>query len=189
MVAIGTAQTYLIVYLPTFAATQLHMTAGKALGAIVLLYIVTLALVPLRLAIARRFDRTHRSILMIVSCLAMMAAGYPAFMLLTAWRSPLALFMIPLFFTIIGLPYNAPLTGYMGMVFPIRHRGIGLSVGYAIGIAAFGGFAPFINTWLIAQTNDPRSPGIYLGLTAILTIVAILAAQRRLPNPTRPAAG
>ena len=188
MVAIGTAQTYLIVYLPTFAATQLHMTAGKALGAIVLLYIVTLALVPLRLAIARRFDRTHRSILMIVSCLAMMAAGYPAFMLLTAWRSPLALFMIPLFFTIIGLPYNAPLTGYMGMVFPIRHRGIGLSVGYAIGIAAFGGFAPFINTWLIAQTNDPRSPGIYLGLTAIVTIIAILAAQRRLPNPTRPAA-
>ena len=34
MVAIGTAQTYLVVYLPTYAATQLHMTAAKALGAV-----------------------------------------------------------------------------------------------------------------------------------------------------------
>lgn len=182
MVAIGTAQTYLIVYLPTFARTELHMRMGTALGAIVLLYVVTLALVPLRLAIAHRFDLTHRSRWIIASCIAMMAAGYPAFMVLNAWPGPIALFIIPLFFTVIGLPYNAPLTGYMGMVFPIRHRGIGLSVGYAIGIAAFGGFAPFINTWLIAATGDPRSPGIYLALASILTIAAIGFARRRLPK-------
>jgi MHS family proline/betaine transporter-like MFS transporter len=93
------------------------------------------------------------------------------------------LFLIPLFFTVIGLYYNAPLTGFQGMVFGIRHRGIGLSVGYALGIALFGGFAPFINTWLVAQTNDPRSPGLYLAVTSIVTIVAILFAQRRLPAP------
>jgi MHS family proline/betaine transporter-like MFS transporter len=180
MVAIGTAQTYLIVYLPTYAATQLHMNAGKALGAVVLLYVFTLALVPLRLLIARQFDESHRSIWMIASCIAMMAAGYPAFFLLTLWPGPVMLFLIPLFFTIIGLHYNAPLTGFMGMVFHIRHRGIGLSVGYALGIALFGGFAPFINTWLVAQTGDPRAPGIYLAITSVVTITAILFAQRRL---------
>jgi MHS family proline/betaine transporter-like MFS transporter len=183
MVAIGTAQTYLIVYLPTYAATQLHMTASKALGAIVILYLATLAIVPLRLAIAHRFDRSHRARFMIASCIAMLAAGYPAFILLGAYPGGLTLFMIPLVFTIIGLPYNAPLTGFMGMVFPIRHRGIGLSVGYAIGIAAFGGFAPFINTWMIATTGDPRSPGIYLAITAVITIIAIGFARQRLPKP------
>jgi MHS family proline/betaine transporter-like MFS transporter len=93
------------------------------------------------------------------------------------------LFLIPLFFTIIGLYYNAPLTGFMGMVFTMRHRGIGLSVGYALGIALFGGFAPFINTWLVSRTGDPRSPGLYLALTSIITIVAIIYAKRRLPIP------
>jgi MHS family proline/betaine transporter-like MFS transporter len=180
MVAIGTAQTYLIVYLPTYAATQLHMKAGKALGAVVLLYVCTLALVPWRLWIARRFDETHRSGGMIWSCLAMMAAGYPAFMALDAWPGPAMLFLIPLFFTVIGLYYNAPLTGFQGMVFGIRHRGIGLSLGYALGIALFGGFAPFINTWLVAVTGDARSPGLYLAATSVVTIGAIWLAGRRL---------
>jgi MHS family proline/betaine transporter-like MFS transporter len=182
MVSIGTAQTYLIVYLPTYAATQLHMAAGKALGAVVLLYVFTLAMVPLRLIIARQFDRSHRSTWMIVSCIAMMASGYPAFMLLGVWPGPVMLFLIPLFFTIIGLPYNSPLTGFMGMVFAMRHRGIGLSVGYALGIALFGGFAPFINTWLVARTHDPRAPGMYLALTSLITIAALIFARRRLPK-------
>ncbi len=180
MVAIGTAQTYLVVYLPTYAATQLHMKPDKALGAVVLLYICTLALVPWRLHIAKIFDRTHSSRAMILSCLAMMAAGYPAFIALDAWPNPIMLFAIPLFFTVIGLYYNAPLTGFQGMVFGIRHRGIGLSVGYAIGIALFGGFAPFLNTWLVARTHDPRSPGLYLALTAIITIAALTFAAGRL---------
>jgi MHS family proline/betaine transporter-like MFS transporter len=79
------------------------------------------------------------------------------------------------------MPYNAPLTGFMGMVFAMRHRGIGLSVGYAIGIAVFGGFAPFINTWLVGATGDPRAPGLYLIIASIVTIIAISFARRRLP--------
>jgi MHS family proline/betaine transporter-like MFS transporter len=67
------------------------------------------------------------------------------------------------------------------MVFGIRHRGIGLSVGYALGIAVFGGFAPFINTWLVAQTRDSRAPGLYLAVASITTIIAILYARKRLP--------
>ncbi len=117
---------------------------------------------------------------MIWSCLAMMAAGYPAFMALDAWPGPAMLFLIPLFFTVIGLYYNAPLTGFQGMVFGIRHRGIGLSLGYALGIALFGGFAPFINTWLVAVTGDARSPGLYLAATSVVTIGAIWLAGRRL---------
>jgi MHS family proline/betaine transporter-like MFS transporter len=182
MVAIGTAQTYLVVYLPSYATTQLHMTAGSALGSVFLLYAVTLAITPLRLLIAARFDASHRTWPMLLSCGAMLATGYPAFFLLDLWPGPVMLFLLPLAFTLIGLPYNAPLSGFMGMVFSARRRGIGLSTGYALGIAAFGGFAPFINTWLVAKTGDPRSPGLYLALTAIVTISALLAARRRLPG-------
>ncbi len=185
MIAIGTAQTYLVVYLPTYAATQLHMTAGSALGSVFLLYVATLALTPLRQYIAGHFDRSQRSIAMILSCVAMLAAGYPAFMILAYWPGPAMLFAIPLGFTVLGLCYNAPLSGFMGMVFAVRRRGIGLSLGYALGIALFGGCAPMINTWLVAKTGDPRSPGLYLIFAAAVTIVALIAARRRLPRYAR----
>jgi MHS family proline/betaine transporter-like MFS transporter len=141
---------------------------------------VTLAMTPWRLSVAKRFDRSHRPLSMVLSCLAMLAAGYPAFMLLGLWPGPLMLFLLPIGFTVIGMHYNAPLSGFMGMVFSLRHRGVGLSIGYALGIAVFGGSAPFINTWLVARTGDPRSPGLYLIFASIISIAAILAARRRL---------
>jgi MHS family proline/betaine transporter-like MFS transporter len=180
MVAIGTAQTYLTIYLPTYATTQLHMHAGKALGAVFLNYVITLALTPWRLKVARAFDQTHRAHFMLLSCLAMLAAGYPAFILLDWWPGPIMLFLLPIGFTVIGMFYNAPLSGFMGMVFSLRHRGVGLSIGYALGIAIFGGSAPFINTWLVARTGDPRSPGLYLIFASVVSIAALVAAQRRL---------
>ena len=180
MVAIGTAQTYLIIYLPTYATTQLHVRAGSVLGAVFLLYVAMVALTPVRLLIATRFDASRRSVPMVISCVAMLVAGYPCFILLGLWPNALMLFLLPLGLTVLGLVYNAPLQGFMGRGFSVRRRGVGLSVGYALGIALFGGFAPLINTWLIARTGNPSSPGLYLIFTALVSIVAITAASRRL---------
>lgn len=180
MVAIGTAQTYLVLYLPTYAATELKLQADKALGTICVLYVILLLLTPIRLRIARHFDVSHHSRYMLLSCLAMAAMAYPVFALLSLWPSNLALFWLPLVFTVLSLPYNAPLNGFMGLVFSVRERGVGLSTGYALGIALFGGGAPFIFTWLIALTGDPRSPGLYLLLASAITLAALWAARRRL---------
>ena len=46
-------------------------------------------------------------------------------------------------------------------------------------MTVFGGFAPFIATWLIAQTGDPLSPSFYLIATAFLSIIALVTIQRR----------
>ena len=121
---------------------------------------------------------------MVISCVALLVAGYPCFLLLGLWPNALMLFLLPFGLTLLGMFYSAPLQGFMGMVFSVRRRGVGLSVGYALGIALFGGFAPFINTWLIARTGNPSSPGLYLIFTATVSIVAIAAASRRLrPTP------
>ena len=186
MVAIGTAQTYLVIYLPTYATNVLHMPAGKAYGAVFLNFVVTLAMTPWRLMVARRFDHSHRPTMMLFSCLAMLAAGYPAFILLGLWPSAIMLFLLPIGFMLIGMPYNAPLSGFMGMVFALRRRGVGLSIGYALGIAIFGGSAPLINTWLVARTGDPRSPGLYLIFASIISIIAICAARPRLGSVPKP---
>ena len=46
-------------------------------------------------------------------------------------------------------------------------------------VTIFGGFAPFVATWLIAQTGDPLSPSYYLMATALLSIIALMAIERR----------
>ena len=43
----------------------------------------------------------------------------------------------------------------------------------------FGGFAPFVATWLIAPTGNPLSPSYYLIFTALLSLFALIGIQRR----------
>jgi MHS family proline/betaine transporter-like MFS transporter len=161
------------------------MAAGSTLGAIFLLYLTLLLMTPLRLLIADRFDRSHRGGAMLVSCLLLLCSGYPAFMLLDANPGPLTLFLLPVSLQFIGLFYLSPLQAFMGMVFTIRRRGIGLSVAYSMGVAIFGGFAPFINEWLVTKTGDPRIPGMYLGFTAVVTMIALLFAGRRIARKSQ----
>jgi hypothetical protein len=47
-----------------------------------------------------------------------------------------------------------------GEQFPVETRTVGVALAFSISPMIFGGFAPFIATWLIAQTGDPLSAGL-----------------------------
>ena len=86
---------------------------------------------------------------------------------------------------------TSTLAGYSGVLpsllseqFPVETRAIGVSLGFSTAVSIFGGFAPFVATWLIAQTGNPLSPSYYLIFTALLSLIALIAIQRR----SRPAA-
>jgi MHS family proline/betaine transporter-like MFS transporter len=49
-----------------------------------------------------------------------------------------------------------------------------MSTGYSLSVALFGGFAPFVATWLIARTGSPLSPTWYLIAAALVTTAVIL---------------
>jgi MFS transporter, MHS family, proline/betaine transporter len=61
-----------------------------------------------------------------------------------------------------------------------------MSFSYSVSVTIFGGFAPFFAQWLIAQTGDKLSPSYYLMVTAVLSMIAIIAASRRLPSRSSP---
>jgi MHS family proline/betaine transporter-like MFS transporter len=46
-------------------------------------------------------------------------------------------------------------------------------------VAIFGGFAPFINVWLIEAAGSKVAPSFYLMFAAVISLAA-LTAQRRL---------
>ncbi len=185
LIALSMGEVYLGVYLPTYATVYLHMSSRSAFEAIFIFYLFALLMTPIRLAVAGWFDRSGRIGLAMLSCLLMSAAGYPAFILLTAHPSPALLLLVPITFSLLGTFYLAPLQALMGMVFTKRRRGIGLSVSYALGVAVFGGFTPLITTWLIAETGDRRSPGLYLAATGAITIVTLFLARRRFERPVQ----
>ena len=55
----------------------------------------------------------------------------------------------------------------------------GVAFSFSVSVTIFGSFAPFVATWLIAQTGDPLSPSFYLMATALLSVIALMAIQYR----------
>jgi MHS family proline/betaine transporter-like MFS transporter len=49
-----------------------------------------------------------------------------------------------------------------------------MSTTYSLAVAIFGGFAPFIATWLIAETGSPMAPTYYVIAAAIVTTIVFL---------------
>jgi MHS family proline/betaine transporter-like MFS transporter len=75
--------------------------------------------------------------------------------------------------------YSGVLPSLLSEQFPVETRAIGVSLSFSTAVTIFGGFAPFVATWLIAQTGNPLSPSYYLIFTALLSLVALIAIQRR----------
>jgi len=50
---------------------------------------------------------------------------------------------------------------------------------FSTAVSIFGGLAPLVATWLIAQTGDALSPSYYLIFTALLSLISLMAIQRR----------
>jgi MHS family proline/betaine transporter-like MFS transporter len=60
-----------------------------------------------------------------------------------------------------------------------------LSIGYNVAVAVFGGFAPFIATWLIGLTGNNLAPSYYLIAAAAVTLIVLLNVRETAFEPLR----
>ena len=75
--------------------------------------------------------------------------------------------------------------GAIAEIFPTRARALWMSVGYSFSVAIFGGFAPPIATWLIANTGSPLSPSLYVIGTAVVSSLVIWRLKETAHSPLR----
>jgi MHS family proline/betaine transporter-like MFS transporter len=54
-----------------------------------------------------------------------------------------------------------------------------MTSGYALAVAIFGGFAPFISVWLIDRFNSPLAHTFYLIAAAIVSTIVIATCAKR----------
>jgi len=104
---------------------------------------------------------------------------YPAFYLMAAWPSLATCIIAVAWLQLVKAGYSGVLPSLMSEQFPVDTRAVGVALGYSVSVSVFGGLAPLVATWLISQTGDSLSPSYYLVFCGLLSLVALMAIQRR----------
>ena len=174
VVVLCTVSMYTVLFMPSYAIRQLGLTAsGGFLGGL-LTGVIQVVLIPI---FGNLSDRYGRLPIAYASAAAMLVSIYPLFAWLAASPTLMTLLMVQAIIGVLMAGYMGGLGALMSELFPTRMRTTGLSISYAFGVAIFGGFAPFINTWLVEVTNK-LAPSFYLMFAAVISLLALRGAQK-----------
>jgi len=180
---VSNSSYYLLLYVPTYGVKTLHLPAYTGFAATLLGGII---LGVFSVAAGSWSDRmVPRSRLMLIAAWLFLLSAYPCFWLMDAHPSLATAMFAVGFLNLIKAGYSGVLPSVLSELFPVETRAVGISLSFSISVTIFGGFAPLVATWLIARTGDPLSPAYYLMATSLLSIVALMAIQRRAPAPTK----
>ena len=166
-------------YMPTFAVKELGMPlytpflCTMVAGTLIALFSPLFGVLVDR----RRSPYGIYSIAVSVVILAVL----PLFHWLVAAPSLGRLFVV---LVALGIPLaaaNSLIVILASRVFPHRSRAAGLGVSWNFSAAIFGGFAPFIATYLISISGDKTAPAYYLIATGIIGLSAAYALSKMAP--------
>jgi MHS family proline/betaine transporter-like MFS transporter len=129
-------------------------------------------------------DRLGRRPLLIISCIGYAVLGYPFFVMAASGNVGLAI-VAQLLMILFYVPYAGACPAFYAEIFPTRVRYTALSIGYNIAVALFGGFAPFIATFLVRVTGNNHAPAAYVIIAAIITLVVLLRTRETAFAPLR----
>jgi MHS family proline/betaine transporter-like MFS transporter len=107
----------------------------------------------------------------------MLLVAYPMFGWLASEPTLQTLLWVWVIFGVLIAAYHGSIPALMSELFPTRTRTTGLSISYAFGVMIFGGFAPFIVSWLIEATGSKLAPSFYLMLAAGISLIALAGAR------------
>ena len=116
--------------------------------------------------------------MVIVSALFAVSA-YPAFVLLVAHPTLAGIVGLVCWLSLLKAAYSGVLPALMAELFPIATRSTGIALAYNISVPIFGGFAPFIASWLVAVTHSPLAPSFYLIATSLVSLLVLAIIRVR----------
>jgi MFS transporter, MHS family, proline/betaine transporter len=181
IVVSGTISFYVIlVYIPTFARTQLQLPLDQAFLAQAIGLAFEVALIPICGALS---DRIGRKPVMIASLLLSLLVTYPLFVWVSSNPSFSRLLVMQVVLCGLFGIGNGPVSTALGEQFPTRVRSTALAIGYNVAVMIFGGFAQFFVTWLIHATGTPIAPAFYLMFGSAVGLFAVLFLTERAGEP------
>ena len=177
MVVAGTISFYVIlIYIPTFARTQLHLPLDQAFLAQSIGLACEVVLIPICGLLS---DFVGRKPVMITALVLDLLVTYPLFSWVSASPSFGALLTMQIILCGLFGVFNGPISTALAEQFPTRVRSTALAIAYNIAVMLFGGFAQFFVTWLIQTTGTPIAPAYYLIFGAAVGLLAALFLKER----------
>jgi MHS family proline/betaine transporter-like MFS transporter len=163
-----------LTFLPVFAASQLGIPLATALGINSAASAVRIGLTPPMGALS---DRIGRKPMVATTALGFLLLSYPLFAWLVAVPTAVTLACVQLVAALLMAIFSGPGPALLCELFPLSVRTTGLSVGYNLVTAIFGGFAPFVGTWLARETGHRVAPSYFVITCAALSLVAIVSMR------------
>jgi metabolite-proton symporter len=168
---------YLITaYTPTFGREVLHLTNRESLIVTVCVGLSNFFWLPVGGMIS---DRIGRRPLLILITVAAITTSYPVMLWLVSNASMTRLLLVELWLSLFFGVYSGAMIPHLAEIMPPEIRTSGFSLAFSLATAMFGGFTPFISTYLIHQTGNRAIPGLWLSFAAACGLVAALAGGRR----------
>jgi metabolite-proton symporter len=168
-----------IVYMTNYIRTAGGLSASAAMWIGTACLAVFVVLIPIWGALS---DRIGRKPLLLLSAGGYIVLSFPLLMMASSGSVALA-FAAQLIMIVFLSFFSGPCPAAYAELFPTRVRYTALSVGYNTAVAIFGGFAPFISTWLIQLTGSNLAPGYYLMAAAIISFCVILRIRETAFEP------
>ena len=161
-------------YMPTFTQKFAHLGRAEALWSNTIGLLVLVAAVPLMGYLS---DRYGRKLLLLACCLSFIILPYPLFLLMLSGAGLGTIIAIQILFGLMIALFSGPGPAAIAEIFPTKVRSTWMSTGYSLAVAIFGGFAPYIATWLIEKTGSPIAPTYYLIAAAIVSTAVIFSLR------------
>jgi MHS family proline/betaine transporter-like MFS transporter len=159
IIVAGTSTLYVLsIYLPLFATESLGLAARQAQIGLICASLVIALLVPVAGLLSDRFGRRA-----VITPALFMFCGLLVLMMhrLIADPTPAHLFQTQMLAVLIAFVFG-PAPALVAEIFPVAVRSTGVSIAYNLAVALFGGFAPFLNVWLVETTGDRMTPVYYV---------------------------
>ncbi|KLU21114.1 major facilitator transporter [Caballeronia mineralivorans PML1(12)] len=177
----GSVSVYITAFfLPSHAVRALHLSPTAAVSSGVVSSLVLFVAAPIAGRLADRF--TRKSVL-VISRVIMLLAVYPAFAFLGAHPSMTALCIISGLLAVFVAGQIVPVLVMIPELFPKHVRATGIALTYVVSASFFGGFSPFIASWLVAQTGNPLAPAWYVAAACAISLIPVIWLKDRTGQP------
>jgi metabolite-proton symporter len=161
------------VFIITYATKYLGYSSTIALNAVTLGALVAAILIPFVGALS---DRIGRKPLFIWATVVTILFAFPYFYIISLGSAWLIIGTMLAF--ALWVPTTAVLGTLFSEIFSTNVRYTGISIGYMIGGALFGGTAPLIATLLLDRFNDSSAPvALFIIVMGVISLIAIFCTR------------
>ncbi|MEJ6550703.1 MFS transporter [Corynebacterium sp. USCH3] len=161
-------------FVVSYATGVLDFERSTALNAVSAAAFVSTVMI---LVMGRLSDRTGRQSMFLAGTVLIALFSVPFFLLLDLQVNWALFAAVIIGLGIVWPPVTATLGTFTSEIFSTRVRYTGVTLGYQLGAAIFGGTAPLIATWMLAEFDDAWWPiASYMIALAVLSLVAVSLA-------------